>query len=193
MQNYNAVVERGHRGTPQSARMGNDGCRIAKKYYQQQAMFEWVRWREKLHAMISLTQSQEKAPWVSDHYWFTGELREEGNQTEQLGAEQMVLGFAFELYPEGSGEHMKNCEISLVFHLGGWWGAEQRAAYAVWTWTNTVAKECRLEWVLRVDQMCLMCGKSCLQESLGRNTGGGKKNCCVSVDLKMHNVRDVSY
>ena len=56
-----------------------------------------------------------------------------------------------------------------------------------------MAKECRLESVLRVDQMCLMCGKSCLQESLGRNTGGGKKNCCVSVDLKMHNVRVVSF
>lgn len=23
----------------------------------------------------------------------------------------MVLDFAFELYPEGSGEHMKNCEV----------------------------------------------------------------------------------
>ena len=52
---------RGHRGIPQSARMGNDGCRIAKKYYQQQAMFEWVRWREKLHAMISL-KGRRKCP-----------------------------------------------------------------------------------------------------------------------------------
>ena len=108
------------------------------------------------------------------HWW--GEGRGESDWTVRCRADG--VGLCIWTLPWRQWGTHEELWSSLVFHLGGWGGAEQRAVYAVWPWASTVAKECRPEWVLRVDQMCLMCGKSCLQESLGRNTGGEKKNCC---------------
>lgn len=175
MHNYNAVVEREHRRTPQSARKGNDGSGIVRNITNsrqclgeqggERSFMQWYSWLKGSGAGESALSQWS----LVVHRWAEG--RGESDSTVRRRADG--VGFCIWTLPWrqwGTHEELWNFSgVPSGRPVRSW--SEGSLCYM------NLNQHCGQgpEWVLRVDHMCLMCGKSCLQESLGRNPGEEKK------------------